>query len=207
VWSRGFNETTKGRLVSLLRRRSMTVEELAGELGVTDNAVRAQLASLERDDLVRQDGVRRGQGKPSACYSLVSGFETTLSRAYIPLLVRLLRELARNVPEVQIERMLHSLGRDWARDLPRPGKPPGAAAEVASGILNELGGVTEVVPVPGKHEVRGFSCPLAAAVKENPRVCLVIEALLSELLGVPVHEHCDRATERVRCCFEIAAEA
>ena len=46
-------------MVQLLRRASRTVEELAQALGLTDNAVRAHLATLERDGLVRQGGLRR----------------------------------------------------------------------------------------------------------------------------------------------------
>ena len=64
-WRKRFFETTRGKLVALLRRRELTVDEMATALGVTDNAIRAQLAALERDKLVEQRGVRRGAGKPS----------------------------------------------------------------------------------------------------------------------------------------------
>src|SRR3954469_24546948 len=93
-WERRFSESTKGKLVGLLRRSSLTVEEMASALGVTDNAIRAQLTSMERDGLVRQYGLRRGAGKPSYSYALTPEFEPALSRAYIPFLVRVLRQLA-----------------------------------------------------------------------------------------------------------------
>jgi len=202
MWTQRLNETTRGRLIGLLRRQSLTVEELARALGVTDNAVRAQLTSLERDGLVRQSGLQRGGGKPSALYALSPDFETTLSQAYIPLLVRLLRQLAQKIPEDQLANLLRNLGHDWAAELPRRSGAPGDA-QTASSFLNQLGGVTEVEAAGGQTFVKGFSCPLATAVKENPRVCVVIESLLSELLGVEVREHCDRSAERARCCFEI----
>ena len=53
--------------------------------------------------------------------------------------------------------------------------------------------------------IRGYSCPLAVAVRENPRVCLAVEKLLGEVLGVEVQERCDRSSEAVRCCFAIRA--
>jgi len=65
-----FLESTRGRIVTLLRRNNHTVEELAQELALTDNAVRAHLATLERDGIVQQRGVRRGSGKPSYVYDL-----------------------------------------------------------------------------------------------------------------------------------------
>src|SRR3712207_8581849 len=55
-FNKRFLETTRGQIVALLRRGTRTVEELAAALGLTDNAVRAHLAALERDGLVRQAG-------------------------------------------------------------------------------------------------------------------------------------------------------
>jgi hypothetical protein len=34
----------------------------------------------------------------------------------------------------------------------------------------------------------------------------MVETLLTELVGAPVYEHCDRG-ERPRCCFEIVPAA
>jgi predicted ArsR family transcriptional regulator len=51
-----FFEGTRGKVVTLLRRGGRTVEGLARELGLTDNGVRAHLATLERDGIVRQRG-------------------------------------------------------------------------------------------------------------------------------------------------------
>jgi predicted ArsR family transcriptional regulator len=50
---RTFFESTRGRIVALLRRTGLTVDELAQELGLTANGVRAHLATLERDGIVR----------------------------------------------------------------------------------------------------------------------------------------------------------
>jgi predicted ArsR family transcriptional regulator len=64
--------------------------------------------------------------------------------------------------------------------------------------------VTEVEERGGQLAIRGFSCPLDVVVRENPRVCLAIEPLLSELIGTKVKECCDRSGERARCCFEVS---
>ena len=55
-------DTTRARVVELLRREPRTVEQLAAALGVTDNAVRLHLGQLERDGIVRTAGVRRSGG-------------------------------------------------------------------------------------------------------------------------------------------------
>jgi predicted ArsR family transcriptional regulator len=203
TWNQRFNESTRGKLVTLLRRASLTVEELAQSLGITDNAVRAQLTSLERDGLVRQAGLRRGAGKPSYSYALTPEFEPTLSRAYIPLLVRLLRELGETMPEGQLVQLLRQVGRRWGAELSMSTSDPRAKLAAASALLNELGGVTEVQENGDRCSIRGYSCPLGLAVQQNPRVCVAVEALLTELLGTTVQEHCDRDGERARCCFEV----
>jgi predicted ArsR family transcriptional regulator len=207
AWERRFNESTRGRLVTLLRRNSLTVEEMAQALHITDNAVRAQLAAMERDGLVRQEGLRRGAGKPSFSYGLTPDFEPALSRAYIPFLVRLLRQLAGQMSEQELTTLLRELGRQWARELRPAGGDERSRLAAASALLNELGGITEVEESEGRPTIRGHSCPLAVLVQENPRTCLAVEALLSEILGRKVRECCDRGGERARCCFEVGGAA
>jgi len=180
---------------------------MARALGVTDNAVRAQLSSMERDGLVRQHGLRRGAGKPSYSYALTPDFEPALSRAYIPFLVRLLSQLAGRMSEEQLTALLRELGRQWAGELPPAGGNERSRLVAASALLNELGGITEVEERDGQLTIRGQSCPLAVLVQENPRTCVAIEALLSELVGMRIRECCERSGERARCCFEVGGAA
>ena len=58
-WQRQFGNSTRGRIVALLRRGRRSVDELAVDLGITDNAVRAQLSSLARDGVIVDMGARR----------------------------------------------------------------------------------------------------------------------------------------------------
>ena len=47
---------TRGRIIRLLLKSQETVESLAAELGVTKNAVRSQLALLQREGIVEVNG-------------------------------------------------------------------------------------------------------------------------------------------------------
>src|SRR5690606_28575965 len=95
-----FLETTRGRIVALLRCNALTVEDLAQALGLTDNAVRAHIATLERDGLIRPAGVRRGTGagKPATLYELPPGADAIFSRAYPTVLQAMLDELVERLP-------------------------------------------------------------------------------------------------------------
>ena len=70
-----FFDSTRGRIVNLMRGRTKTVNELSAELKLTDNAVRAHLLSLERDGLIRQSGIQRGTRKPHFAYELTDEAE------------------------------------------------------------------------------------------------------------------------------------
>ena len=205
-WDQKFFESSRGKVVTLLRRGDRTVEELAQELDLTDNGVRVHLATLERDGIVRQRGSRRhgsGGGKPAYIYELTPEAEELFPKAYESVLSRLL-----NVPAVQLgpqqsEALLRSVGRRIAEGQTIPADGVRGGLEAAVGVLNKLGGLAELEERDGSFVIRGYSCPLAGVAPDHPEVCRMAEALLTELAGVPVYEHCDRG-ERPRCCFEIA---
>src|SRR3569833_1901975 len=99
-WNQKFFKSTRGQIVTLLRRDGRTVEELASEVDLTDNGIRAHLATLERDGIVRQRGsVRRGSGggKPAYVYELTTEAENLFPKAYEPVLRQLLDLLARQL--------------------------------------------------------------------------------------------------------------
>jgi predicted ArsR family transcriptional regulator len=206
-WDERFFESTRGRIVTLLRRSWRTVEELARALDLTDNGVRAHLAVLERDGIVRQRGsVRRssGGGKPAYVYELTREGEDLFPKAYEPTLGRLLDVLSERLGPEESEALLRSVGRRLAEDHSTRADGAHARLETAVEVLNELGGLAELEEQGGTLVIRGYSCPLAGVTPYHPEVCRMAEALVAEVGGVSVHERCDRS-ERPRCCFEIAS--
>jgi predicted ArsR family transcriptional regulator len=206
-WDRKFFESTRGRVVTLLRRAGLTVDELARELDLTDNGVRAHLAVLERDGIVRQRGsVRRssGGGKPAYVYELTQEGEDLFPKAYEPALRRLLDILSDQLRPEESEALLRSVGRRLAEEHATQADGAHARLESAVEVLNELGGLAELEEHDGGFVIRGYSCPLAGVTPDHPEVCRMVETLIAELTGVPVHERCDRG-ERPRCCLEVAA--
>jgi predicted ArsR family transcriptional regulator len=204
-WDEKFFESTRGQIVTLLRRSNRTVEELARALDLTDNGVRAHLAVLERDGIVRQRGsVRRssGGGKPAYLYELTQEGEDLFPKAYEPTLRRLLDILSDQLGPEESEALLRSVGRRLAEEHSM--RADGARLETAVEVLNELGGLAELEERDGSVVIRGYSCPLAGVTPEHPEVCRMAEALVGEVAGVSVREHCDRS-ERPRCYFEIAS--
>jgi predicted ArsR family transcriptional regulator len=202
---RRFFEGTRGRMVALLRRGERTVEDLARAVGLTNNGVRAHLATLERDGVVRQGGTVRpasGGGKPAYVYELTSEAEDLFSRAYEPVLGRLLDVLSEGLGPRESEALLRGVGRRMAEGRGASEHGVRARMEEAVAALNELGGLAELEERDGGFLIRGYGCPLAAVTPDHPEACRMVETLIAELAGVAVRERCERGA-KPRCCFEV----
>lgn len=202
-----FLETTRGQLVTLLRRGPQPVDVLAGSLGLTPNAVRAHLLTLERDGLVRQRGTRRnpGAGKPATLFELHPDAETMMSRAYAPVLRALLEELASTMPADELETLLDGLGRRLASGhIPSAEIAAPSRVEAGAEMLRSLGGLVEVEERNGLPVIRGHGCPLAVAVERRPEACRAVQSLLREVVGCDVRLCCSYE-DRPSCCFEVPA--
>lgn len=207
TWDQKFFDSTRGQAVTLLRRSGRTVDELARALGLTNNGVRTHLATLERDGVVRQRGSVRpgsGGGKPAYIYELTPEAEDLFPKAYEPVLRHLLDVLSEGLGPERSEALLRDVGRRIAEGRGNPDGGVRARLGEAVAVLNELGGLAELEDHGEGFIIRGYGCPLAAVSPGHKEVCLMAEALISELAGVPVREHCDRGS-RPRCCFEVAA--
>src|SRR6266496_2968175 len=191
-WNRRFFASTRGRIITLLRRSSRTVEELAQELSLTHTAVRAHLATLERDGLVQHHSERRGSGKPSAVYELAPAADYLFPRVYSQLMYQLLEVLPERMTPEEVEMLLREVGRRMAAQWKIPRGDLRVRLEAAVEVLNELGGLMERETAGETLCIRGYRCPFAALVREHPQVCDLAETLLTELVGVPVQEHCER---------------
>jgi predicted ArsR family transcriptional regulator len=201
---RRFLESTRGQVVTLLRAEPRTVEELAGLLELTDNAVRAHLTTLERDGLVRQSGVRRGPRKPHFTYSLTPEAERLFPKAYDDLLNQLIVVLKGRLSDEDLEGVLREVGRSMAADVTVAGDDLRSRVQAALKALENLGGAALAEQEGEKTVIRSGGCPLAEAVSVHPEVCRLAESLIAGIVKAPVSERCDR-DGAPRCRFEIEA--
>jgi predicted ArsR family transcriptional regulator len=202
-WDPKFLLTTRGQVVAELRRGSRTVEELRQTLGITDNAVRAHLAILERDGIAHQVSTRPSGRRPAVVYELTEAAERNFSQAYLPVLTRLVESLSDRMSTDDLEVILRDVGGSLGAGEPSWTGSLRERAAGAAAVLTGLGGLAEVEETPDSIIIRGYSCPLADAVRSHPATCQAARALVSELVGVGVSECCDKGA-RPRCRFEIA---
>jgi predicted ArsR family transcriptional regulator len=197
--------TTKGKILVSLCWKHQTVSELADAMGLTDNAVRAQLERLERDGLVAKAGSRPGVRRPHAEYELTSDALKLFPRAYEPALIQVVNVITDRLRTDASRTLLLETGRRLLRE--RLGEPRGRTArQRVAEIVKKLNGSDVGIDVSehhGKIVVRSCSCPIAAVVAVHPEVCGLFAMLLGEILGADVSESCERG-ESARCRFQVS---
>jgi predicted ArsR family transcriptional regulator len=203
VWNHHFFASTRGRIVLLLRREEHTVDELAQSLKLTDNAVRAHLATLERDGFVSPTSTRRGSSKPAIIYALTPGADRLFPKAYAPVLQQLLDTLSTCLPAGKVAEIMEQTGQRLATQWSVTPGALHARVQQAVAILNQLGGLAELEEQDTSYVIQGYSCPFAAIAPNAPEICHLAQALLVSLIGEPVEEHCE-CGGTARCRFTLS---
>jgi predicted ArsR family transcriptional regulator len=213
-WETSIGGAVRGKIIALLRRGERSVEDLASELGVTDNAVRAQLQALERHGVVHQARVRREGtvGKPAVMYAIAPSAEAMFSSAYAPVLKALIASLENRLDGSALDEIFRETGRRLANELTNDeaGAPKQleTRARSAAAVLSALGAEIDVERMSGGSGflLRGHACPLSDAVTAQPKVCHAIQELVAGISGATVHECCDR-DGHAKCRFEVRRTA
>ena len=193
---------TQAKLLHLLRRAPRTITELSVELGLTDNAIRTHIAALTRDGLVELVGTQRDTGgKPARQYGLTTFGGELFPKAYALALGGLVDEIVRVEGQERAVQLLKGVGARAAKGVAPASDLAGRVASAAA-TLRELGADIDVTPKTNGWELQGYACPLSAVTSGHPQVCALVAALVAEVTGRPVAEHCDRSNAP-RCRFHI----
>lgn len=205
-FGQSFFGSTRGRVLALLRRGIATVEELASQLELTDNAVRAHLTTLERDGLVERRGSQKGLRKPHVNYELTSEAEELFPKAYSTLFNQLLTTLKRRVGPQELESILTEVARALAAgNTPADDEPVDGRVERAIATFESMGGAPAIINEDDRLIIRSVTtCPFDTSVSQHPEVCRLAETFLSEITGLKITEHCQKG-DRPKCSFEIDA--
>ena len=177
--------------------------EVAGELGLTENAIRQHLAILAREGIVQQSGIRPGVRKPHLTYQLTLEADQLFPKAYGLTLLHLLSVMTGRLPESEVESVLRDTGISLAGEFPVTGASWEDRLNRAVEIFDTLGGLAVIERIDGKVFLRGDSCPIASVSEQQPEICIMLEAMLADLIQLPVQSLCHREPKN-QCCFEVS---
>jgi predicted ArsR family transcriptional regulator len=193
---------SRERIIRLLLAQPLTITAMAKTLGMTQNAVRAQMALLQREGVAEPLGEVKGARRPSILYGLHAGAEAQLSRAYPAMVSHLVRALSEDLSPQEFERVMKKSGRMLASEVPRATGDAANRVKEAIRVLRTLGSFAELTEENGKYVISSDGCPIGVAVAANVRACSSMQAMLQELTGLAVEKECRHGTPP-RCRFVI----
>jgi DeoR family transcriptional regulator, suf operon transcriptional repressor len=207
----GFGATQSALLRLLLHNKpGLTVDRIAGEIGVTRTAVNQHLAALERDGHIASNDVVATGGRPGRVYALTeSGFHR-FPKNYDAFSLHALEALIDALGAEQTHKILEQIGRNIAQDCAAllDGKNLDARIHTIVDILQGLGFDAEIDASPGPQappEIRAYNCIYHTLAKAHPDVCTLDLAFLREAAGADVEHAACMATGANTCRFRFAS--
>jgi predicted ArsR family transcriptional regulator len=196
-------ETTRQTMLSILRRRSATVDGLTKELGLAPATVRRHLDILARDGHVEVTQVRRRTGRPHYVFSLSDSGHDLFPKHYVRITNRLIEEIVALTPDetsgrsggeladLVFERMAQRLAQ---RIVPRVhGATLAERMRATTEALAEEGIVFDIEAAQDCYLLVGHGCPCPRAADGHRlaglsagQVCAHDQRLLSLLLAADV---------------------
>lgn len=197
---------TRDDILTLLRRETLTINELAQRLGLARNAIVLPVQQLEADGVVvGSTRKEKRAGKPALEYGLAQGTEDVASSAYPPFAELLMEALPAHLTRRQIADLMESVGQRMAGKLNTANTVDfDERLKAATDFVDELGAATLVERSETGAIVRSFSCPLGRAVRREPCVCEAVSAFFATVTGARVEQRCKHA-DRLECRFLVEA--
>jgi predicted ArsR family transcriptional regulator len=175
----------------LKNKTGMTADELSVELGVTRNAVRQHVASLENDGLVKRGLTRSSGGRPEQLYQLTDKGHECFPRHYAWFAQLLVESVQQGGGDKSFGERLGDMGTRSGNQL-RLQHPEltGRQEKVQklSEIMEQLGYSTQATE-DGK--ISADNCVFHALAMNNPEICQFDLALMSAFTDSAVdHQEC-----------------
>ncbi|MFU8772150.1 MAG: helix-turn-helix transcriptional regulator [Anaerolineales bacterium] len=195
----GTSPTTRERiLLTLLRQRQCTINELAKAVEINPISVRHHITRLEADGLVVFEEQRHGVGRPRKVYLLSEAGLEHFPTRYLRLTIRLLQQLKDHMPTELVSKlftdMANDIAEDYAKSMPGINLSLEQRLELVKDVLINEGFNVEWEQKDDRYHIREISCPYLHIGQNHPEVCRVDQTLISSLLNVPV--------EKIQCILD-----
>jgi predicted ArsR family transcriptional regulator len=185
------NDTsTRKVLLTLMKTKgSLSVNEMAKELGITEMAIRRHLNTLERDGLIEAKLIRQAIGRPMHLYSLTLLADDLFPKNYHQLTLELLDELNAEGNGNPIGQLFEGRKQKLLQKYKDRMKDKDLAARVAelTEIQNSNGYMAKWESAEAGHYVfTEYNCPIAQVAKQYNEACHCELSLFQNLLGADV---------------------
>lgn len=199
--------STRDQILHMLKTKgSLSVSDMALELGITEMAVRRHLNTLERDNLIKSTLVRQAMGRPTNIYSLSDSADELFPRNYSNFTLEFLRDL-RDMDGTHKVEMLFRRREERLEDAYRKhlGKDLEENVATLARLQDEKGYMVEWTKdeSTGNYLIKEANCPIAQIAREFKQACHCEVSLFRKLLGAEVEQTSCMAYGGEKCVFEI----
>lgn len=210
-------EGTRAQTVELLLRRGRsTVAELAGELGLTQGAVRRHLDRLRADGLVEIDLLRQEMGRPLYIYRPTLAAEDAHAH-YERLTERFVHEVSVLQPheagglrgESLLDTVFHGVARrvvEEHRDKVSGERLEQRVSELTEALRDE-GILSGWKHTDDSFHLYNAACPYRRVADASHAACSMDREVIEQLLGAPVEQVGRLVDGETRCEYVVSASA
>lgn len=183
----------------------MSIDEMAAELGISRNAVKQHLVVLEKEQLVREAALNSTGGRPARRYSLTEQGVNRFPKQYAWFCNLLLNDLAAELSEEALERMMWNMGVKLGRSLlpqfAHKDAPQKMLALVE--LMQSLGYHAELIQQDGRPGIKAVNCVYHDLAQQHPQLCQFDQALIATLLEQPIRQTACMVNKDCDCRFKI----
>jgi len=199
--------STRDQILHMLKvRGSLSVSDMAVDLGITEMAVRRHLNTLERDSLIKSTLVRQAMGRPTNVYSLSQEADELFPRNYSHLTLDFLRDLqdmdGLGKVEMLFRRRENRLEETYRTQM--QGDLEERVAKLAE-LQNDKGYMVEWEKdeAGDGYRIQEFNCPISQVAREYNQACSCELSLFRRVLNAKVEQTSCMAKGGEKCVFEI----
>ncbi len=181
-------ETRTAILERIKQHGSVTIAELADEMGLSAVTIRHHLYALMADRLVERHSLRGGVGRPQHGYSLTETGQRQFPSRYHVLSNHLLYAFKATQSPAAVEAVLESVVRQlFALPQDQDNMTPEQRLRMLEQHLQQ-----QDIPIRlsftdnGSHAALELTCPYSYVSQHHPELCEVDKRVIEDILALPL---------------------
>lgn len=204
--------STRDKILRLLKQKQQrTITEMAGELDVTEMAVRRHMSKLEKDGLIDVTLVRQHVGRPMYVYYLSPKGEDIFPKHYKEFSLEMLEDLQTLGEEKLILQLLEARTERTRKRLQiRLERQVTTMAKLKEiGLARKQDGYMATVEVQsdGVFVLKKQNCPLLSVAQRYPSLCRLEEKMYQDLVPCATVTAISCASDKSgTCIYEITSK-
>lgn len=203
-------DTATWQILEYIQRNgSAVIKELEQHLGVTTNAVRQHLQTLQAEGYIKRSAVHDGVGRPHHAYTATEQARELFACHCDDLALTLLEEVfaleGRERASVLLSRVSKRLAARYAPSV-RSTILQDRVSELAD-VLHNQGILTDVTATDEDVIIlKTYNCPYHELAQEHREICEMDESMMRQLLGSDVNLDSCIMDGHGSCSFVVSAK-